>query len=648
MSLTTLLLGRRIANQEAEGRKIGVLEGVPAMGLDGLGSAAYGPEAALAILAGAGAAGLGAIGPITWTIVVLLAALYLSYRQTIAAYPGNGGSYQVAKENLGVNAGLLAAAALMVDYVLNVSVGISAGVGALTSALPGLQAHTVALCLAILAIVTLVNLRGTREAGLVLSLPTYLFIASLGLVLAIGLAKAWHAGWHPHPVIAPPALPAASGAVGLWLLLRAFASGCTAMTGVEAVSNGVSAFREPTVRHAHGTLTVIVVTLGLLLLGIATLARSYGVMAMDQSQSGYQSVLSQIVLAVHGRGWLYDVTIGSVLMVLCLSANTSFVDFPRLCHLVAEDGFLPRPFAIAGRRLVYTVGILFLAAGAGGLLLAFGGITDRLIPLFAVGAFLSFTLSQAGMAARWRSLLRQPAPGRRAMRARLAINGVGAVATGMALAIILLAKFTEGAWLVVAVIPATLAGLWAVHRYYQGIDRQVLCGAQRHIDVTQHEKPLALVPIARWDRLSRKAVEHAVRLSPDVTVLHANRLRGPDAVSSEQALRTDWRECVEAPFAAAGRAPPCLQMVASPYRSMVGPLLEAVRDAARTHPSRAVLIVLPELVEGRWWGYVMHTHRERRLRSRLLHYGGPNVSVVTVPWQLQEASPEQGIAEEAA
>ena len=299
-SITQILLGRPVANREATGRKLGVLTGLPAMGLDGLGSASYGPEAALTILAATGTAGLGAINLITWIIVALLAVVFLSYWQTIVAYPNNGGSYMVAKDNLGTNAGLLAAAALMVDYLLNVAVGISAGVGALTSAIPALQPYTLAFCLAILAAITVMNLRGTRESGLAWAIPTYTFVASLGLVIAWGLAKTITAGGHPQPVIAPPHVPAASEAVTLWLLLRAFASGCTAMTGVEAVSNGVSAFREPQVRHAHGTLAAIVVILGLLLLGIAHVAQAYGIMALDQTKDGYESVLSQLVGAVYG------------------------------------------------------------------------------------------------------------------------------------------------------------------------------------------------------------------------------------------------------------------------------------------------------------------------------------------------------------
>ena len=390
MSFLSFLLGRPLASSEQAERKIGVFAGVPALGLDGLSSSAYGPEAALTILLPLGMSGVWYIGPITVFILLLLALLYLSYRQTIGAYPVNGGSYTVAKENLGTSASLLAAAALMIDYVLTVAVGISAGVAALVSAVPSLHKYTLPMCMVILLLITLANLRGTKEAGWAFAAPTYLFIGTLGCVLISGIVKAIASGGQPQALVAPPPVSEATEAVGLWLLLRSFASGCTAMTGVEAVSNGVSAFKDPTVRFARRTLTVIVVILAMLLGGIAYLAQSYHVGAMDQDQPGYQSVLSQLTAAVVGRGWLYYVTIGSVLTVLCLSANTSFVDFPRLCRLVAGDDFMPRSFAVFGRRLVYSVGILFLAASAGVLLFAFDGITDRLIPLFAVGALHGF------------------------------------------------------------------------------------------------------------------------------------------------------------------------------------------------------------------------------------------------------------------
>ncbi|MFT8244774.1 amino acid permease [Roseomonas sp. BN140053] len=652
MSFLKFLLGRPVANREAEGRKIGVVAGVPAMGLDGLGSASYGPEAALAVLAVAGTAGLEHLTPIIWVILALLAVLFLSYWQTIAAYPNNGSSYLVARENLGEKSGLLAAAALMVDYLLNVAVGISAGVGALTSALPVLHPYTLPLCLGILAVITLVNLRGTREAGLALSVPTYLFIASLAAVLVWGLFKMMGAEGPPQPVVPPPPHPQGQEALTLWLLLRAFASGCTAMTGVEAVSNSMSAFREPRVKYAHGTLAAIVAVLGLLLLGIAHLAQGYGIMAMDQTAEGYQSVLSQLVAAVAGRNWLYYLTISSVLAVLCLSANTSFVGFPRLCHLVAQDGYLPRPFAVPGRRLVYSVGVLFLTVGAGGLLILFGGITDRLIPLFAVGAVMSFTLSQAGMAAHWwRAGKDGEAGSRGGTRLKLAINGTGALFTAAALLVILVAKFTEGAWLTAIIIPAALLLLVTVRHYYDGVDRQVLRGAERRIAVRSDPTPPAvLVPIARWDRLSRKAVEVARQLSPEVTVLHVTELAGPDEEAPDEAqskaLREEWRDAVEQPLQRAGAPLPRLRLLSSPFRSVLAPLLREVEAVQRRSPGRAIVVVLPELVEGHWWARVMHEHRERRLRAQLLRHGGAGLTVLSVPWQLVPPAPAEAMAEE--
>jgi amino acid transporter len=641
MSLTTFLLGRRLANREAEGRKIGVFEGVPAMGLDGLGSASYGPEAMLTVLAVVGGPGLAAVQPITWAILLLLLVLFLSYWQTIAAYPSNGGCYTVARENLGENAGLLGAAALMLDYMLNVAVGISAGVGALTSALPELHAFTLPLCLGILAAITFVNLRGTKESGLALAVPTYLFIASLFLVLGAGARAAWTGGGHPLPVAPLPESTAAAGGVTLWLVLRAFAAGCTAMTGVEAVSNGVGAFKEPAVTHARRTLAAICAVLAVLLLGIAYLAHAYGIQAMDQDRDDYQSVVSQFVGAVWGRGWLYYVTIGSVLAVLCLSANTSFVGFPRLCRMVASDGYLPRTFAIPGRRLVYTAGVLFLAGGAGGLLLLFGGITDRLIPLFAVGAFLSFTLSQLGMAVHWRREHRGHAD-----RVRLGINGLGAVTTAAALLIILAAKFTEGAWLTLFVIPLTLLLLKLTRRYYRDLERQVLRVSHRSMDLGDHAPPVIVVPLERWDRMAHRAVRLAARLSPDVVALHLTDLEGPDAEEHETRLRGEWVRFVERPAASAGLPPPHLVIEPSPYRSLLAPLLREAASLRKRCPGRPVIVVLSELAGGRWWEAMLHTRRSQRLRTQILREGGTDISVLLVPWQLEPPKTELVLAEE--
>jgi amino acid transporter len=526
--LARFLRGRPLTNREGHSREIGVAEGVPALGLDGLSSSAYGPEAALSILAAAGAAGLAELRPIMLVILVLLAILFVSYRQTIKAYPISGGAYTVAKENLGVNASLLASAGIMVDYVLNVAVGISAGVAALVSAVPALHAYTLPLCLCILALLTFVNLRGTMDAGRLFALPTYAFVACFMIVLLLGAYAAMTSSGHPQPVVPPPAPPKAVEAVGLWLLLRAFASGCTAMTGVEAISNGVDAFREPCVTNARRTLTAIVVILGILLAGIAYLATSYGIMAMDQTQPGYPSVLSQLVGAVAGRGIFYYVAVASALCILCLSACTSFVGLPRLCHVVAQDGFLPRPFATFGRRLVSSVGIVYLALTAGLLLTVFGGITDRLIPLFAMGAFLRFTISQAGMVAHWRRKLCDipRAPERRWVWIHLLINAVGAATTVMALVVIVVAKFAEGGWITIVAIPGIILLHKTIKRYYDDIDDHLR--DEGPLEFHQSKPPIVLVATREWNRLTDKALGLAMQLSPDVTAVHLAPLEGPD------------------------------------------------------------------------------------------------------------------------
>jgi len=530
--------------------------------------------------------------------------------------------------------------------VLNVAVGISAGVGALTSAVPTLHPYTLALCLAILVLVTIMNLRGTIDAGRAWALPTYVFVASFVLILAIGVYNTVAAGGQPHAVVSPPRSPNPTEAVTIWLLLRSFAAGCTAMTGVEAVSNGVSAFREPVVTRAHRTLGAICGILGLLLGGITYLVRSYGITAMDQSQQGYQSVLSQLAGAVIGRGLFYYVAIGSVLCVLCLSANTSFVDFPRVCRLVAQDDFLPRPFAAVGRRLVFSVGILYLAAGAGLLLIAFGGITDRLIPLFAIGAFLTFTMSQLGMVAHWYRELRRARPERERHRHRasLAINGVGAATTAIALAIIIVAKFVEGAWITLLVIPCVIFLLRMVKRYYSELDGQLR--EDRPLDLRDTGPPIVLVVTESWNRLTDRALQFALRLSPDVMAVHLMALGGPDVHERHRLLRRKWSLDVEQPAKAAGHKPPQLVLLDAHYRRIEGPLLKLVAATEKDNPDRQIAVLVPQLVKEHWWQYLLHGYRARRLRTALLRYGGSRVVVIDVPWYLQEPRIEEGLEQE--
>ena len=493
MSVLDWLIGRPLSNDEAEHQQIGPLAGIPVLGLDALSSAAYGPEAALTLLIPLGATGLAYVGPISALIIAILGIVYFSYRQTIHAYPGGGGSYTVAKENLGTGAALLAGSALALDYVLNVAVGISAGVGALVSAIPRLLPYTLPLCLVILLFLTVVNLRGLRESGLAFMLPTYTFVVTLGVTIAVGIARVAAGGGHPEVLAAPPALPAPTEAVGAWLLVRAFASGCTAMTGVEAVSNGVPIFKKPSVPLAQRTLTAIIVILMGLLGGIAYLCRAYGIGATEPGKEGYQSILSMLVGAVMGRGAFYYVTIGSVVTVLALSANTSFADFPRLCRVLAEDHFLPDSFAVRGRRLVFTQGILALSVLSGALLVGFRGITDDLIPLFAIGAFLAFTLSQAGMVQHWRRV------GGAEARHSLPINALGTVATAITLVVVAVSKFREGAWLTVVVIPVLLFSFVRVNRHYRSVAAQIVTTAPLALDGPAH--PIAVVAMQSWNKL---------------------------------------------------------------------------------------------------------------------------------------------------
>ncbi len=631
MSVATLLLGRRLSNTESAGEKITEVEGIPAMGLDALSSAAYGPEAALTILLPLGVAGLNQIVPITGAVLVLLFILFFSYWQTIAAYPSNGGSYTVASENLGATAGLLAGTALMVDYTLNVAVGISAGIAALTSAVPALHPWTLPLCLLVLAVITLLNLRGTQEAGLVFAIPTYLFVVCWIGLLVFGLAKA--ISGHAEPVSPPPPIPAATQAVGLWLILRTFASGCTAMTGVEAVSNAVGAFRTPSVKHAHRTLAAIVVLLALLLLAIAVLAQNYSIGAMDQAKPGYQSVLSQLAAAMVGRGVIYDIAIGSVLPVLCLSANTSFVGFPRLCRLLARDRYLPHSFAMPGRRLVYSLGILFLAVAAGILLAAFDGITDRLIPLFAVGAFLSFTLSQAGMAMHWTKALRQS--GSSQVQLKRFVNGLGAIATGVALVIIIVAKFVEGAWITILIIPLLFWLMHSIRRRFDTVAQQLRYGPMQHL--AQHKPPAVMLPMESWNAITAKALHFAMSLSGNVIAVHLSALEGPEGDENEAELRRDWERNVVGPAQQAGIPVPQMVVLRSEYRRFLTPLQKLVQDMEQRFPDRAIAVLIPEVVKVKWWDYLLYTYRSRQLQAALMRTAGRRVVVIDVPWRIVEA-----------
>jgi amino acid transporter len=620
MSVLDLLLGKPLASDEARAECIGVAAGIPIFGLDALSSAAYGPEAALTLLIPLGAAGIAYMVPISTSIILLLAIVYFSYRQTIQAYPGGGGSYTVARQNLGANAGLLAAAALMIDYVLTVAVGISAGVGALVSAAPSLQSHTLAICLGILVLITLINLRGMRDTGLVFMAPTYLFVGCLLAAIAIGLFKTFVSGGHPAPVASLPRIAQAKAVPGAWLILQAFASGCTAMTGVEAVSNGVKAFRPPVVATARRTLTVIIALLMVLLAGIAYLVRVYSIQATDPGQPGYQSVLSLLLAAVTGRGVFYYVSIASILIVLALSANTAFADFPRLCRAIAQNNYLPHSFATRGRRLVYTQGILVLAAFAGLLLIIFGGVTDRLIPLYAVGAFLAFTLSQAGMVGHWRRV-----GGKGATRS-MVINGLGAFATGITVIVVLVAKFVQGAWITVLLIPGLLLFMGLVRRHYHAVFLEVR--SPTPIELNDTTPPLVILPVQGWNRVVKKALGFAFKISTNIRAVHV------DTGEGSEIFRDEWCRFVEQPAMEAGVAAPELVVLPSPYRLILAPIVDYVLEVERTCPSQQIAVLIPELVERHWYHHLFHNKRASVLKALLLLRGNQRIVVINVPWYL--------------
>jgi amino acid transporter len=622
MALIDLLLGRPLATEEEKAERIGPAKGVPIFGLDALSSAAYGPEAALTLLIPLGLAGVAYIIPISVSIIILLAIVFFSYRQTIMAYPQGGGSYTVASENLGMWAGLVAAASLMVDYVLTAAVGISAGVGALISAMPSLQKHTLSLCLAILIVVTLVNLRGVSETGGVFLVPTYLFIFCLLGMIALGVIKTLVSGGHPVPLVAPPRLRGASEALGIWLLLRAFASGCTAMTGVEAVSNGVMAFKEPAPVTARFTLTLVIAILTVMLAGIAFLCKVYGVAATAPGEPGYQSVLSQLLAAITGKGIFYGVSIGSILIVLALSANTAFADFPRLSRAIAQNGFLPHGLTIRGRRLVYSQGVYALSLLAGTLLIVFKGVTDRLIPLYAVGAFMAFTLSQAGMVMHWKRVRGPGSP------KSMLVNGLGAFATGLTVIIVLIAKFSEGAWITLLLIPGLILTMRLVKRHYDHVALETLNGSALNIrDLTP---PLVVVTIDRWSRITNKALRLAMSISPDVQALHVEYDQDSDSLARQ------WDELVGEPARESKLAVPRLVVLQSPYRFVIRPILEYVLELEKSNPRRQIAVITPELVQHRWYLNLLHNHRSEVLKALLLFQGDQRITVINIPWYLTD------------
>jgi hypothetical protein len=446
----------------------------------------------------------------------------------------------------------------------------------------------------------------------------------MAAVIGIGVIRVWQSAGHPQAIVEPPAVLQKGTGLGIWLLLAAFANGCTAMTGVEAVSNGVPLFSEPKIRNAHKTLTAIIVILSVFLLGFGYICPAYHVAGMNEQQSGYQTVISQVVAAVAGRNVFYYFALISSFIVLTYSAQTSFVDFPRVCYFLAEDKFLPPAFTNRGRRLVFSLGIIVLSALSAALLVTFGGITDKLIPLFAIGAFGAFLFSQLGMVKHW---LRNQSTH---FRVKLLFNGVGALSTSVVLVIIVIAKLKEGAWITVMIVPAAVLLLRGIRRHYRMIENQV--GHALQLETSTLQAPAVIVPILGWNRASAKAVQFAIFLSQDVTAVHISCGR-----NDEQRLRKEWAEKVETPAKAARIIVPRLVTIDSPYRRIHRPIIDFIGKTATEKPHQLIAVITPELAEPHWWGYLLHNLHAARLRAALFLRGDERVVVINTPWRLRDA-----------
>ncbi|MFI4942673.1 MAG: APC family permease [Burkholderiales bacterium] len=618
------LIGRPLSTADAPHQAIGKAVGLAVFSSDALSSTAYATQEILIILAMAGTAALGWVLPVSAAIVGLLVILTISYEQTIHAYPSGGGAYIVARDNLGDLAAQVAAAALLLDYILTVSVSISSGVAQLTSAFPALYTHRVALAVVLVGFVMLVNLRGVKESGLVFALPTYFFVAMMYLTVGVGLLRIWSGTLHPL-ADAPPLEIETTRAFGLFLLLHAFSSGTTAVTGVEAISNGIPAFKQPRSHNAGVTLLWMAGILGTLFLAISYLAGPIGAVPSER-----ETVISQLARAVFdGRGILYLAAIGATTLILVMAANTAFADFPRLAALQAADGFLPRQLTYRGSRLVYSRGILLLALIASLLVVVFQASVTGLIPLYAIGVFLSFTLSQAGMARRWRKVGRLGAgeerkergsvlkPDRR-WRAKMIVNGVGAVITAIVTLIFASTKFTSGAWVVLIVIPAFVLLFLAIHRHYLRLARALSLDAfGPPVRVDRHRVILAVSGVHRG---TVAGLHYARSLSEDVTAVYV--ATDPEAATAVQEKWGYWGAGVR------------LVILDSPYRLLIEPLVGYVRElAARRQPNEVMTIVVPQFVPERGWHNILHAQTAIMLRFALLFQ--PGVVITSVPYQVR-------------
>jgi amino acid transporter len=572
---------------------------------DALSSVAYATEEIMKVLVLAGAGVLTLTLHISAVIVLLLTIVVISYRQTIRAYPNGGGSYIVASDNLGTLPGLTAAASLLIDYILTVAVSVAAGVAAITSLWPSLLPDTVVLSVGAVVLITLANMRGIRESGTIFAFPTYLFVGMMYLLIGYGLIRVLSG----TIVYVPPTstLPFGAQPLGVFLLLTAFAQGCTAMTGTEAISNGVPAFKPPEAVNARTTLLWMGILLGTMFLGLSFLTIHLGVRPAED-----ETVLSQIGRTVFGVGPLWVVLQIATALILILAANTAFSDFPRLSSILARDRFLPRGFQFRGDRLAFTTGILNLAFLAGLLLVIFQGSVDLLIPLYAVGVFTSFTLSQAGMVVHWR---KERGPG---WRRAAVINGTGAVATGIVTLVIAATKFVHGAWLVVLLIPLFIMLMQAIHAHYQRLER----ARRAETPLDPREVVIrTIVPVSNLGVEAQQALAYARAISPDDQ--HVVAVHVVEEDREAESFRSAWE---------VAKLPVELVIIESPYRSLNGPLLAFIQSLEDLYPGDTVTVVLPEFVPSRWWEHLVHNQTAFRLKAALLFH--PGIVVANVPYHL--------------
>jgi amino acid transporter len=606
--LRHLLLGPPLPSKQIAHEQLNKLRALAALSPDALSSIAYANQEIYLGLLVAGSAGLSLAWPIGIAIVALLVTVALSYAQTVQGYPSGGGAYAVARENLGTLAGLVAAASLLIGYLLTAAVSLTAGVEAIASAFPVLWPHRIFLSLLLLGVITLLNLRGMRESGTAMAVPVYLFLLAYLPMLAYGGVRLLVAGTADLNEVAPPA----SQPVTAFLVLRTFAAGCTALTGIETVSNAVPAFRPPQVRNARLTLLAMSVLMGLLFVGSIGLTQGLGVVA-----SADETILSALAARLLGRGPLYLLIQFSTMLILAVAANTSFVGFPRVAALLARDGFLPRQLSGLGDRLVFANGILLLGFATAVLIVVFGADTHALIPLFAIGVFVGFTLSQAGMVVRWWRTRGS------VWYLKLAANSLGALATGVAVLIIGVSKFAEGAWATIVLIPLVVVGLTRVREHYRTLAEQLscpdvpLCHAPR-------PRPRVVVAISGVHRAVVPADQYALSISDCVTAVYVELEEG-----SGEALRRKWqRWWPDVP----------LVVLPSPYRSIVGPLLEFLDEEDKRHnDGQLATLVLPEFVPAKWWHGLLHNQTARLIKNALLyrrHALGRERVIIDVPYHV--------------